>query len=505
MANRRTFMSALGGLTLATGLAGQTRAAASGGIVSMDAIALSLAIHQGSVSCVEVMAAYLDQIDRFNPVVNAIVSRAPRESLMRQAAQLDGLLKKGCDLGWMHGFPVAIKDLSDAEGFVTTAGSPIFKDRVARADALHVARMKAAGAIVIGKTNVPEFGLGSQTYNPVFGATKTPYDPERTAGGSSGGAAAALASRMVPVADGSDMMGSLRNPGAYNNVIGFRPTPNLVPLGQSLGETLACNGPMARTVEDAAQLLAIMAGPDPRYPTALPIDPRTFKGSLDREWRGARIGWLGDFNGYLAMAPGVLAVCEQALKGFTAAGFEVVGYDLGYPMAELWETWLTYRHWMNRSRGLALYDDPELRKQLKPEHIWELEGGMEITGDQVSTAIQARGRFYQRVSSALEELDFLVLPTAQVFPFFADETWPRAIAGRQMDTYHRWMEVVVPGTLSGCPVINVPAGFNASGLPMGIQIIGRRYQDFKVLQAAYAYQQSTRWNLDLPPPLLRSV
>ncbi len=505
MANRRTFMASLGGLSLAAGLSGQTRAATNRDIVRMDAMTLSRAIHERSMSCVEVMAAHLDQIDRVNPVINAIVSRAPREQLMRQAAEADGLLKKGIDLGWMHGFPVAIKDLSDAQGFVTTAGSPIFKDRVARGDALHVARMKAAGCIVVGKTNVPEFGLGSQTYNPVFGATKTPYDPERTAGGSSGGAAAALAARMVPVADGSDMMGSLRNPAAYNNVIGFRPTPNLVPLGQSLGETLACNGPMARTVEDAAQLLAIMAGPDPRYPTALPIDPRTFTGSLDREWRGARVGWLGDLNGYLAMEPGVLAVCERALKGFTAAGFEVLDYDLGYPMDELWQTWLTYRHWMNRSRGLALYDDPELRKQLKPEHIWELEGGVAITGDRVSAAIQARGRFYQRVSSALEELDFLVLPTAQVFPFAADKAWPKTIAGREMDTYHRWMEVVVPGTLSGCPVINVPAGFSASGLPMGIQIIGRRYQDFKVLQAAYAYQQSARWNLDHLPRLLPSV
>ncbi|NKB98607.1 MAG: amidase [Pseudomonadales bacterium] len=471
-------------------------------IVYLDAISLSKAIHSREVSCVEVMAAYLEQIATYNKTFNAIVSMADLEVLLAAAQKADQDLASGLDRGWMHGFPIAIKDLANAKGFITTSGSPIFANSVAAADSVHVARMKAAGGIVIGKTNVPEFGLGSQSYNRVFGATKSAFNSNKTAGGSSGGAASALGLRMLAVADGSDMMGSLRNPGAFNNVIGFRPTPGVVPLGADLAETLACNGPMARTVTDTARLLATIAGPDQRVPNALPIDPNQFNHSLKRDWQGRRIGWLGDFDGYLPTEPGVMDVCETALQGFRAAGFQVDAFDLSYSMADLWQTWLTYRHWGNRARAMAMYKDPVMRAQLKPELIWEIEGGAKYTAENVAAAMSARGRWYQTLVQAFTKVDFLVLPTAQVFPFDADTHWPKEIAGKQMDTYHRWMEVVVPGTMSGCPVINVPAGFSSAGLPMGLQIIGPRYRDFEVLQAAYAYEQASRWNLDHLPPVL---
>ena len=500
--SRRNFVAASLSAGVAASASGSGAAAgtsANSTIVAMSAVELSAAIRKRQVSCVEVMQAYLKQIDQHNHRFNAIVSLREEPALLAEAARYDLELADGSYRGWMHGFPVAIKDLADAEGLLTTRGSPIFKDQVAGGDSIHVSRMKAAGAIVIGKTNVPEFGLGSNTYNPVFGATLNAYDGVSTAGGSSGGAAAALALQMAPVADGSDFMGSLRNPGAYNNIIGFRPTPGLVPLSGSFIEELPCNGPMGRNVTDTAMLLSTMAGHHPSSPTSLPVDPERFAGPLAREWKNTKIAWLGDFNGYLAMEDGVLGLCESALSGFEAIGCNVDAVSSNYPMDKLWQTWLTFRHWLNRSRSLPLYDDPQNRALLKPEAIWEIEGGEGISGDDVAAASADRAEWYQAVLGLFGEYDFLVLPTAQVFPYPATTHWPKEIAGREMDTYHRWMEVVIPGTLSGCPVVNVPAGFNERGQPMGLQIIGRRYQDFETLQIAYAYEQATRWNLDITP------
>ncbi len=466
------------------------------------ALRLSKAIRQKEVSCKEVMAAHLSQTQSLNPKFNALVSLAEPDQLMAQAQEYDAELARGNYLGWMHGFPVAIKDLANAKGFVTSNGSPIFRDNVADDDSIHIARMKRAGAIVTGKSNVPEFGLGSQSYNTVFGTTKNAYDGKSTAGGSSGGAAAALALRLQPVADGSDFMGSLRNPAAYNNVIGFRPTPGLVPLSRSFIEELPCNGPMARNVSDTARLLATMAGFDARSPTSLPIDSSQFEQPLDRDFKGTRIGWLGDFSGYLAMQEGVLELSEKALSNFETVGATVENASVNFSMAELWQIWLVFRHWLNRGRMGELFENEKLRRQLKPEAVWEAQGAADLSALDVYAASAGRARWYAAVQSAFQRYDFLVLPTAQVFPFDADIHWPTSIAGRSMDTYHRWMEVVIPGTLAGCPVINVPAGFGANGLPMGLQIIGPRYQDFSVLQIAYAYEQAARWNLDVLPGAL---
>ncbi|MEJ2531972.1 MAG: amidase [Halioglobus sp.] len=468
----------------------------------LDARQLAAAIQGRSVSFVEVMQAYLEHIDWLNPRFNALVSRPDSEALLAEAARCDDELNRGKVRGWMHGFPHAPKDLADARGLVTSNGSPIFKHNVATEDAVHIARIRDAGAIMIGKTNVPEFGMGSQTYNPVFGPTYNAWDGVSTAGGSSGGAAAALALKLVPVADGSDFMGSLRNPAGYNNVIGFRPTPGLVPLTDSFIEQLPCNGPMGRTVSDTALLLSVMAGYTPEKPTSLVSDPARFTAPLSRDFSGTRVGWLGDFNGYLAMESGVLELCEQALGAFRDIGCTVESASVDFSMAELWQTWLVFRHWLSRGKLLPLYNDPALRAQLKPEAVWEAEGGSTLSGDQVYHASQRRAAWYQALLKAFEKYDFLVLPSAQVFPFNANIHWPKTIAGRTMDTYHRWMEVVVPGTLSGCPVINVPAGFGRGGLPMGLQVIAPRHQDFSALQIAYAYEQAAQWNLRHSPPAL---
>ncbi len=510
--HRRDFLKAVSasvgaatfaGTASALNVLGSAQANSEREITSLSAIQLSTAIQAKKLSCVEVMQAYLAHIDRINPKFNALVSRPDNDSLLVEAALCDAELSRGMVRGWMHGFPHAPKDLADAKGLVTSIGSPIFKTNVATEDSVHIERIRKAGAIFIGKTNVPEFGMGSQTYNKVFGPTLNAYDGFSTAGGSSGGAASALALQMLPVADGSDFMGSLRNPAGYNNVIGFRPTPGLVPLADSFIEQLPCNGPMGRNVSDTAMLLSIMAGYAPEKPTSVLSDPGQFTQLLQRDFKGARIGWLGDFDGYLPMESGVLALCEKALESFRDIGCTVDTANIDFPMPDLWQTWLVFRHWLSRGKVLPLYDDPVLRDQLKPEAIWETEGGLKLTGDQIFTASDNRARWYAALLEAFKTYDFLVLPTAQVFPFDAKVHWPKSIAGRQMDTYHRWMEVVVPGTLSGCPVINIPAGFGPGGLPMGMQIIAPRHQDLSALQMAYAYEQAAQWNLVHTPPVLQ--
>jgi len=311
---------------------------------------------------------------------------------------------------------------------------------------------------------------------------------------------------MLPVADGSDLMGSLRNPAAFNNVIGFRPTPGLVPLSKTFIEELPCNGPMGRNVQDTAMLLSTMAGYHSASPSSLNADPSQFTASLKRDFNGKKIAWLGDFSGYLPMEKGVLELCQKALQGFRDIGCSVVeDVNLGFPMDKLWEAWLTFRHWTMRSIAKPLLHREDLLALLKPEFVWEIEGGAQITADQLFVASTLRGEWYAALREAFKVYDYLVLPTAQVFPFDAGKHWPDKIAGQAMDTYHRWMEVVIPGTLSGCPVINVPAGFGAQGLPMGLQIIGKRYADFSTLQIAYAFEQATRYNLDLHPDALGSA
>ena len=478
-------------------------------IVLADAVTLSQRIHARDWSCREVMQAYLRQIDHFNPIVNAIVSMVDPDRLIDQADECDHQLARGESLGWMHGFPQAIKDLTATAGITTTFGSAAFAQFVPSQDALMVRRMKAAGAILIGKTNTPEFGLGSQTYNSVFGITRNAYDVRMTAGGSSGGAASALALRMLPVADGSDMMGSLRNPAAFNNVFGLRPSIGRVPSAPApdvFTNQLSCAGPMARTVSDLAMLLSVQAGYDEEVPTSLQQDPAIFTTSLQRDFNGIRIGWLGDFDGYLAMEPGLMELCESALHSFTQIGCTVDAVQPDFAMAHLWQAWLTLRHWAIANGPLGdLYRSLTKRAFMKPEAIWEVEAGLSLTAAQIHDATVVRSNWYQALRKLFATFDYLVLPSAQVFPFSAEQHWPAVIGGRPMDTYHRWMEVVIAGTMSGCPVASVPAGFNAVGLPMGLQIIGKAQADRAVLQLAYAYEQATQWVQKRSPPMLDQI
>ena len=474
-------------------------------LVLLQAHQLAEHIRQRQVSCREVMQAYLDHIQRFNPKVTALISLQAPEDLLAQADQRDAELGRGEYRGWMHGLPHAIKDLSLTRGIPTTLGSPLYRDFVPERDGIMVERIKAAGAILIGKSNTPEFGLGSQTYNPLFGATGCAFDPSKTAGGSSGGAAAALALHLVPVADGSDMMGSLRNPAAFNNIIGFRPSQGRVPFDDSADlffDQLGYEGPMARSVRDAALLLSVQAGGDARSPLSIAESGEAFSAPLERDFNGTRLGWLGNFNGYLPMEKGVLELCEKTFGDFQSLGCEVEPVAVDFTPQRLWSSWRTLRHWLVAGSLGSAYADPQKRPHLKEEACWEVENGLKLSASDIFAASATRSDWYRTLHRLFERYDFLLLPSAQVFPFDKTIPWPRRIDGVAMDTYHRWMEVVIPGTLSGCPVANVQAGFNENGLPMGLQIIGRHQADFAVLQLAHAYEQASRWFQRCPSPLL---
>jgi amidase len=473
-------------------------------IVLMDARALAESIRARRVSCVEVMTAYLDHIDRFNPLVNAIVSLQDRDSLLRQAAERDGELARGEYRGWMHGLPHAVKDLALTRGIRTTWGSPIFADFVPDADAIFVERLRRAGAILIGKTNTPEFGLGSHTYNPVFGTTLNPYDPARTAGGSSGGAAAALALRMLPVADGSDHAGSLRNPAAFNNLLGFRPTFGRVPTadGDVFQADLGVVGPMARTVGDLALLLSVQAGHDARAPLSTREDPAVFAGDLDRDLAGTRVAWLGDLGGHLPFEAGVLDLCRDGLRALEAVGCIVDEVRPDHPMEQVWQSWLTLRAFRVSYSLKDIVADPAMVARLKPEAQWEAARAAELGAADLIRASAGRTAWHGAVRALFARYQYLVLPSAQVFPFDAARDWPHEIGGRPMDTYHRWMEVTIAATMAGCPALNVPVGFSPEGLPMGMHLVAPPHHELACLQLARAYERATGWVERRPPRLL---
>jgi len=473
-------------------------------IVMLDAVPLAQAIRSRQVSCVEVMGAYLDHIAALNPKVNAIVALQDRSALLAQAGDQDARLARGEPIGPLHGFPLAVKDLAPVKGMPMTMGSPILKDFIPPADGIMVERLRAAGAIIIGKTNVPEFGLGSHTYNPVYGATRNAYDPSRSAGGSSGGAAVALALRMLPVADGTDYGGSLRNPAGWNNVFGFRTSFGLVPpdARDAFLPSMGVVGPMARNVADLALLLSVQAGHDPRAPLSMPGDGARFAGPLERDHKGKRIAWAGDFKGYLPYEAGVLDLCKQALETFEAMGCIVEEATPDYSIEVVWRAWLTLRAWQSGSALLAWYKDPAKRALMKPEAIFEVESGRKLSAFDITAASVVRTEWYQAVRKFFATYDYWILPTAQLFPFEAETHWPREIAGRTMETYHAWMQGVLPVTMSGCPALAAPAGFNVQGLPIGIQIIGPNQADLACLELAHAYDSATAWATRRLPPLL---
>ncbi|MEP7101160.1 MAG: amidase [Burkholderiales bacterium] len=461
-------------------------------ITQLSATALSAAIHAKAVSCREVMQAHLARIAEMNPAHNALVSLRDGDALLREADVCDAELAAGRSRGWMHGMPQAIKDISPVAGLPNTMGSPLLRDFVPREDGLLAQRMKAAGCLVLGKSNTPEFGLGSHTFNEVFGVTRNAYDVSKSAGGSSGGAAVALATRMLPVADGSDFMGSLRNPAGWNNVFGLRPSQGRVPqwpVADVWVTQLGTEGPMGRSVEDVARLLDVQAGPDARVPLSLAAHGGSFADGLNAvDAAIAKVGWLGDLNGHLAMEPGILDVCEQALKRLQGIGCAVEPTALGHSPEAVWEAWLVWRRWLVAGRIAPLLLKPSNRALIKPEALWEHDQAAGLTGAQTLHASAQRSAFYEHMLTLFERVDVLALPSAQVWPFDADLRWPTEIAGRAMDTYHRWMEVVIYATFAGLPCISVPAGFNAAGLPMGLQLIGKPQGDAALLRLARAYE-----------------
>jgi len=463
-------------------------------LTDLPAHALSRAIHARETSCREVMAATLDRIERVNPAHNAIVSLRDRDDLMREAGERDAQLSRG-SMGVLHGMPQAVKDMAMTAGLRTTQGSPLMRDFVPAQDGLAVQRVKAAGCIVIGKTNTSELGLGSHTFNEVFGVTRNAYDTSKSAGGSSGGAAVAVATRMLAVADGSDFMGSLRNPAAWNNVFGLRPSQGRVPawpVPDIWVSQLGTEGPMGRTVRDLALLLDVQAGYEARAPLSIDGRERFEHGLAGFEPAGTRIGWLADLDGYLAVAPGSLDSCELGLRRLAALGCVVEPARAAFSPEEAWQAWLVWRRWLVAARIAPLVADPARRALVKPEALWEHDQGVGLMAEQVYRASAQRTTFYQHALAMLERCDFLALPATQVWPFDASLRWPRTIAGRDMDTYHRWMEVTIYATFAGLPCISIPVGFGAAGLPMGMQLIGKPRGDLAVLRIAHAYERAAQ-------------
>jgi len=452
-------------------------------LLTKDATTLAAGIAAGTITAESLMKATLVRIADANPTANAIVSLRPEADLLAAARAAD---TRPAD-GPLHGIPIAIKDLANVAGLPTSKGSPVFAGQVAATSDIMVQRIQDAGAIIIGKTNTPEFGLGSNTYNPVFGATENALEPGRTCGGSSGGAAVALALNMISIADGSDMMGSLRNPAGWNGVYGMRPSWGLVPSepeGDSFLHQLSTNGPMARSPQDLALLLSVQSGPDPRQPHG----GKTFAipDALIAN-RGLKLGWLNDWSGANPYEPGVLDACEDGLDILSNAGCQIEDVDAPFPIEQLWHSWVTLRAWAVAAGIGPLFDDPKTRDRLKAEAVWEIEQGRALSAMDVHAASVIRSQWFKRAAELFDTYDALLLPTAQCFPFGIEEDWSKEIAGVKMDTYHRWMEAVVPVSLIGLPAVAVPL---KSERPMGLQLIGKRGDDLKLLELAQLWHET---------------
>ena len=465
-------------------------------VIFTSARELAGQIRERRLSAREVMTAYLAQIARLNPKLNAIVAKLDDAACLELADAADRALRSGGRVGALHGLPTAFKDLEPAVGFPQTKGSPIYQHFMPAEDSLIVERIRGAGAIPIGKTNVPEFGMGSQTYNTVYGTTVNPYDHTKTAGGSSGGAGAALAAGLLPFADGGDLGGSLRNPANFNNIVALRPSIGLVPMApvQIPFVGVSVKGPMARSVADVAFLLSVVAGADPRDPTSFPSDASAFAGLLDRDLRGVRVAWCLDLGG-LPLDRRVRTVLEAQRKTFEDLGCIVE--DACPDLGNVDEIFLTIRRWASwNTHGPLL---AEHRSRMKPEAIREIESGATVTGEELGRALMQQGQLLERVRVFQQKYEFLVCAVNQVPPFDATEPWPKSIDGVAMESYVAWMKTAYWISTTCRPAISVPAGFTPEGLPVGIQIVGRFRDDFNVLRIAHAFEQATGHGKRLPP------
>jgi amidase len=451
-------------------------------------------------SPLEVMQAVLAQIDAVNPRVNAYVTVAREQALAAARRATTALGKRGASLPPLHGVPVSIKDLTPTKGIRTTWGSKIFEHHVPNEDALYVARLKAAGAIVVGKTNTPEFGAGGNTFNAVFGATRIPWNPALTCGGSSGGAAVALATGMGPLAQGSDLGGSLRTPAAFCGVVGFRTSVGLIPVYPAdLGwDSLSVTGPMARTVGDVALMLSVMAGPDDRAPLSYDVDVRRFTAAVARpSVKGWRAAFTPDLDGLIPVDQEVAAVAERAAGVFRSLGVRV---ERGSPdFGEVNEIVLA-------TRGLSMVArhadklaewEPVMQKGL----VWNIKQGLSLTPEQIGQGEKLRTRLWHRVREFMATRDLLLLPTVAVPPFPVEQRYPTEINGKPLDNYTQWFFLTYGITVTGLPAISLPCGFTRSGLPVGLQIVGRRHQEAAVLRAAAAFEAAHPWAAARPPVL----
>lgn len=454
-----------------------------------SATELAALIAAGEISSREVVESHVSRISQVNDDVNAIVTLTA-DAALAEARRADEAQARGEELGPLHGIPVVHKDLHDTAGVRTTYGSTLYAEHVPLRDALGVQRLKRAGAISLGKTNTPEFGTGSQTYNGVFGVTRNPYDLSKTAGGSSGGSAAALAARMVPLADGTDMGGSLRNPASFCNVVGFRPSAGLVPTGPSstAWASLAVEGPMARTVQDVALMLSVIAGYDPSSPLSWPVSGAPFRRPLDRDVQGLRVAWGRDLGGLL-IDPQVREVLERCGRPvLEALGCSIVEAEPDFTGAE--ESFRTQRAWSYAAWFGQEYADH--RAELNPDTAWNIECGLKLSGADLIRAEAQRSALYQQVSQFFGDFDVLALPVAQVVPFPVEEPWVTSITGIEQHTYLDWMRSAYFISATGMPAISLPCGFTPDGLPVGIQLVGRPAGDFELLQVAHAFEAASQ-------------
>jgi amidase len=464
-----------------------------------DAVDIAGMLRRCEVSAREVVSAHIARIEAFNPVINAIVTQTFDAALSR-AAVADDAMASGRTLGLLHGVPVAHKDLADTAGVRTTYGSPLFATNVPQLDALVVQRMSQAGAISLGKTNVPEFGAGSHTVNPVFGATRNPYHHDRSAGGSSGGAAAALAARLIALADGSDLGGSLRNPANFCNVVGLRPSPGRVPGWpfSDVADMFSVSGPMGRTVADTALLLTVLAGPDPRVPLALDqpppavSDPAQIRALLDKDPAGVRVAWSPDLG--LPVEPDVLAVLAPARQVLAKLGCHVS--DATPDLSGADEVFRTFRAFAFATfRADLLTEHPDL---IGPNVTWNIQRGLELTAADLSRATVLRAELAGRVSAFFADFDVVACPVSQVAPFDVTLDWVHEINGQPLRTYLDWMASCYLISATGLPAMSVPAGFTAAGLPVGLQLVGRRRADWDLLAVAHAFESATGYAARLP-------
>jgi amidase len=453
-------------------------------ITSLSAIELAARIRKKQISARETMAAHLKQIERINAKVNAIVTLVA-DRAMADAARADEVLARGGPTGVLHGLPVAHKDLVDTAGIRTTRGSPFYRDRVPTEDAPIITRIRAAGAVTLGKTNTPELGAGSQTFNTIFGATRNPYDVSRTCGGSSGGAAVALACRMVPIADGSDTGGSLRNPAAFCNVVGLRPSPGRVPREGSSWSPLSVSGPMARTVADLALFLSAIAGPD-GSPLSIEEDGARFRAPLGRSFKNARVAWWRGLGG-IPFEAEIRTSVDANRRVFEELGCDVEPAEPDFTGVD--EAFRTLRYVNNHDQYAALVRErPEWVKDTIKFEVAEAE---RMTAVDVGRALARQARMYTESRQFFERYDYFVLPVTQVVPFDVDTPYPTRIGDVAMTNYIDWMRSCWYVSFMANPAISVPAGFTPSGLPVGIQIVGRHRDDWGVLQVAHAFEQAT--------------